>query len=116
MDRGDIHHEDALEILKKINETERDVFTTDYIVAETHALIMVRKGHETARLWLRNLTVPIMHASENDFENGKKLVLKHKDKKYSLIDAISFSVMERTGAEDAFAFDAHFQQYGFSVL
>jgi predicted nucleic acid-binding protein len=33
-----------------------------------------------------------------------------------MCDAVSFAVMERLGISAAFTFDAHFAQYGWSVL
>ena len=35
---------------------------------------------------------------------------------FSLVDALSFAVMERLQVPAAFAFDQHFAQYGLTVL
>ncbi|MBI3982335.1 MAG: hypothetical protein HY337_05445 [Gemmatimonadetes bacterium] len=40
----------------------------------------------------------------------------HRDKTWSLTDAVSFEVMQRDGIREAFAFDEHFEQAGFTVL
>jgi predicted nucleic acid-binding protein len=33
----------------------------------------------------------------------------------SLVDCVSFEVMRRTGIRKAFAFDRHFQDYGYEI-
>lgn len=37
----------------------------------------------------------------------------HKDKEYSFTDCTSFTLMELHAVKNAFAYDAHFRQYGF---
>ena len=43
-------------------------------------------------------------------------MFQYQDKDFPLVDAISFSVMERLGISVAFAFDQHFTQYGWTAL
>ncbi len=40
------------------------------------------------------------------------LVRSHRDKTYSLCDALSFAIMERLGITEVIAFDRHFREYG----
>ena len=42
--------------------------------------------------------------------------MKYQDKDFSLTDAISFAVMERLQITQAFTFDRHFAQYGFTLV
>ena len=51
-----------------------------------------------------------------DEKRAKEIIARYKDKTFSYTDATSFALMERLGLEAAFAFDAHFRQYGFSLL
>lgn len=115
-DRDDAFHAEAKALVKRIKKDRRGVFTTNYVVAETHALILSRLGHERARQWLKNFNIRVEQAGEEDQRSGKTIILDHGDKKYSLVDAISFAVMERSNADTAFAFDPHFEQYGFSLM
>ena len=40
----------------------------------------------------------------------------YRDKRWSLCDAVSFEVMTRQGIQEAFAFDEHFEQAGFTLV
>jgi len=51
-----------------------------------------------------------------DEARGERIVLRYRDKNFSLCDAVAFAVMERLRAETAFTFDRHFSQYGFAVV
>jgi uncharacterized protein len=88
-------------------------------VAETHALILRRLGHNQAAAFLRESEtgdVNVIRATQEDEDSGRSVVLRYNDKDFSLTDAISFAVMERLVLRLAFAFDSDFEQYGFEVL
>ena len=51
-----------------------------------------------------------------DEARAKAIVRQYDDKDFSLTDASSFAIMERTGIQHAFTFDRHFAQYAFTVL
>jgi predicted nucleic acid-binding protein len=111
----DPHHRAAVAIVRQLETRGARAFTTNYVVAETHALISIRKGHQAARKWLGRLSIAIEQATVDDQVRGVSTVLEYTDKSYSLIDAISFSVMKRLGVSRAFTFDRHFTQHGFEV-
>jgi uncharacterized protein len=97
----------------------RRLFTTNYVVAETHALLLRRLGRSVAVRFLDDLdhsqTVMVRVRLPDD-ERGREIFFAHDDKDYSLTDATSFAVMERLHIGTAFTFDRHFSQFGFSVL
>lgn len=107
----DINHHVARAIWDRLRREQLAPFTTNFIVAETHALILARAGHAIARRWLRLVTVPETWVSQEDYNRGKQIIETHRDKSYSMTDAISFAVMERIGVSMAFTFDAHFDQF-----
>jgi predicted nucleic acid-binding protein len=115
-DRDDRYHEEAVSIVSRINKSNIPVFTSNYIVAETHALILSRMGRHTARLWLNHFSFPMYQITEDDQGAAKTIIFAHSDKDYSLTDATSFCLMRRLGISQAFAFDAHFVQFGYKVL
>ena len=92
------------------------LFTTNFVVAETYALINARRGHRAARAWLRDFDLEIVRVSEDDEAGARDILFRHDDKAYSYTDATSFAVMERRGVRLALAFDEHFAQYGFELL
>ena len=53
---------------------------------------------------------------EAEERKALEIVRTYSDKEFSLVDAISFATMERFHLTQAFAFDHHFAQYGFSLL
>ena len=52
-------------------------------------------------------------AERKDLENARKIVAEYKDQNFSLVDAVTFAVMERLGITKAFTFDIHFRIYRF---
>jgi uncharacterized protein len=103
-----------------LGETIRGrLFTTNFIVAETHALLLRRLGRRVALLFLDevdNSGMTIVRVRFADEQRAREIIALHDDKDYSLTDAMSFAVMERLRIGEAFTFDRHFAQYGFVVL
>ena len=116
---NDEHHQDALAIAQKLRRQRASLYMTNFVVAETHALLLRYLGAAAARSFLREVdkgTVAIVvRADPTDEKLAKTLIYHHTDKEYSLVDAISFVVMERLRLKQAFAFDKHFAQYGWQV-
>jgi predicted nucleic acid-binding protein len=97
----------------------RRLFTTNYVVAETHALLLRRLGRSVAIQFLKDIDQSpsvIARVRLSDDERARAIIFAQKDKDYSLTDATSFAVMERLHIGTAFTFDRHFAQYGFTVL
>ena len=115
-DRDDRHHKEAVSVVSRLRKSSIPVFTSNYIVAETHALILSRMGHDTARNWLHHFSFPMYQVTEDDQAAARAIIFTHSDKDYSLTDATSFGLMRRLGVSQAFAFDAHFVQFGYEVL
>lgn len=112
-------HAAALAIRQRLIRERARLFTTNLILAETHALLLVRLGRAVA---LRVLTAidqsatTIVRVSAADEQRARQIVVQYDDKNFSLTDAASFAVMERLGIAHAFSFDRHFAQYGFTIL
>jgi len=58
----------------------------------------------------------IYRVREAEERKAMEIIRTYSDKEFSLVDAISFATMERFHVTQAFAFDHHFIQYGFSLL
>lgn len=115
-DADDEHHPEAQEIYRRLRQEGFRVFTTNFVVAETHALLLARLGPGRAREWLARLALAVWQVTRQDGERGKAIVLKYTDKDFSYCDAVSFAVMEGLGVSKAFTFDTHFRQYGLEVF
>lgn len=116
IDRSDDWHEKAKNLFKKLSEKDVDLILTNFILAETHALILSRIGHELAREWVKNLVWKIERVKEEDEKRAREIIIAYKDKSFSYTDATTFAVMERLKLNVALAFDNHFTQFGWQCL
>ena len=116
LDRGDANHRLARDTLEQLKRRRTEPFLTNFIVAESHALMLTRLGADTARRWLLSNVWPVERVREEDESKAATIVGQYVDKTFSYTDATSFALMERLGLRTAFAFDPHFHQYGFQVI
>ncbi|WP_422393007.1 23S rRNA-specific endonuclease VapC20 [Moorella humiferrea] len=99
-----------------MSEKDVDLILTNFILAETHALILSRIGHELAREWVKNLVWKIERVKEEDEKRAREIIIAYRDKSFSYTDATTFAVMERLNLKVALAFDNHFTQFGWQCL
>jgi len=117
LDADDSNHAGALVTAGRIASDRRPSLVTNYVVAETHALLLAKLGRAAARKWLFEGMLPMEHATPRDEERARGILAQYADKDWSLCDALSFAVMEARGIRAAFSYDHHFLQYGrFEVL
>ncbi len=114
--RNDINHEEAKIILKYAGQKGWQPFLTNFIVAETHALLLSRLGHKAARHWLRTNKWPVELITETDEKRAREIIFNYQDKDFSYTDATSFALMQRLNLSKVYAFDQHFSQFGFDVM
>ena len=115
----DENHEAAVHFIYELIRERAELLTTNYIVAETHTLLLNRIGYKTALQVLEELyksQTRICRVREAEERKALDIIRLYTDKKFSPVDAISFATMERFHVTQAFAFDHHFAQYGFSLL
>jgi uncharacterized protein len=119
VNRNDDHRREANAILARILRERLRAFTTNAVVIESHALILNRVSIQAATQFLRSMDggySTVVRCRASDEARAKEIIFQYDDKDFSFTDALSFAVMERLGIRQAFAFDRHFTQYGFSVL
>jgi predicted nucleic acid-binding protein len=116
VDRGDAFHRKAVAILRSMPGRGLTPLLTNFIVAESHALLLSRMGAAMARHWLLGQAWKIEAVQARDEEVAKDIIRKYTDKSFSYTDATSFAVMARIGISAAFGCGPHFQQYGFKLL
>ena len=96
------------------------LFTSNYVFAETYTALMVRVGREEAIEWGRRFraseAIDLVRLDRDVEEEAWTILERHRDKRWSYVDATSFALIERDGGGEAFAFDAHFSQRGLRVL
>ena len=118
LNADDEHHARAAAIWRDLLASDRELLTTNYVVLETSAIVQGRLGLE-ALADVYNSILPLIGVEYIDsgiHEAALHLVLAEKRRRLSLVDCTSFVVMRRNGVRDAFAFDAHFGDFGFQLL
>ena len=119
LDASERDHAEARAIVARLARERWRLFTTNYIVAEIHALVLVRVNRAVAERALNELDASpttIVRATEADEQRARAIIKQYQDKNFSLTDAITFAVMERLGIDRVFTFDRNFAQYGFVPL
>jgi predicted nucleic acid-binding protein len=115
----DASHGAAQALVRRLNDERRPVVTTNFVVAELHALLLRRAGRNLALQALKSLEqggIVVVRVDVEDERRAREIIDRYDDKDFSLVDALSFAVMERLGIATAFAFDRHFAQFGWTVL
>ena len=119
-DADDATHADAMAIASQLTAEHRPLFTTNFVLAETHAICLTRLGRGIAFRLLQDIlqsaSTTLVRVSAADERRAQAIIAQQEDKRYSYTDTTSFAVMERLHIPTAFAFDRNFAQYGFTVL
>ena len=116
MNEGDEHHEEEVRGYKALIEKGYSRILTNFVIAETHALLL-NTTHNTALgfKWLREIAYTdftVVRPSKTEEEQAVQLLTNHRDKLWSLVDALSFTVMEKLTIPYYFSFDEDFRQTG----
>ncbi|MCL5075747.1 MAG: PIN domain-containing protein [Chloroflexi bacterium] len=118
-DDDDTNYHRAQAILTQLANQCSPLFTTTFVVAKTHTLLLARLNQHIATKFLKeieNSSTTVVHPTLLDLKQARATVYKYADKNFSFTDAISFAVMERMNISYALSFDRHFAQYGFHLL
>lgn len=111
--QSDADHVTAIEWLEN---NERPLVTTDYVIDELLTLLMSRVNPQmairTGETLLETDMAHIEHITEEDIAQAWAIFKRHHDKRWSFTDCTSKVVIERLGIQEAFAFDKHFEQFG----
>jgi predicted nucleic acid-binding protein len=114
----DESHDRALRAFETLEKRRAPLLFTSFVVVETYALLGRRLGLEAVREFRRSLAplIEVVWVDETLHEAGLDLLLERRKRKLSLVDAVSFVAMRERGIEEAFAYDPHFEQEGFSLV
>jgi uncharacterized protein len=116
LNRKDEHHREAVQLFTRAVEEEWQLVTSNFVVAETHALILTRLGRALATGWLRDVPAEVVRVTAEDEGKARRIIFGYQDKEFSYCDATSFAVAERMRIREVMAFDPHFTQYGKFVV
>lgn len=120
VDEQDRDHPEAVARFARLTRERWHLVTTNFVVAELHALLLHRLGRAVAARVLFDVDhspgVTLVRVSESQEQRARAIISRYTDKDYSLTDATSFAVMEELGLNSAFSFDRHFGQYGYRLM
>src|SRR5581483_1990430 len=121
MDRAEHRHEECRLLLDQLIQAGARLFTTNFLVAETHSLILARTrrvdlGIRFLDLVQGSIHLMILAVTPLDEERANQIGRQHTDKRFSLVDALAFAMMERLRVDTALSFDHNFRQYRFMTL
>lgn len=116
-DTADARHADAVRLLKQIRSEHRVLFTHSYVLCEAFALAQRRLGNEAALdITERLRSLPLTVVDSDVHDRAITSLKATKRRPTSLVDAVSFVVMEDRGVDTAFAFDDDFVKGGFRLF
>ena len=98
----------------------RQFLTTNFVLAEFHALLLSRTESRSALRVLTDVetspTTTVVRVQPENELRAREILRIYDDKAFSLTDATSFAVMERLGITEAVSFDRHFGQFGWTQV
>ena len=103
---------------RRVAESGRPMFTTNYVVLETIALLQSRIGLDP----VRSLDAAILPLIEVVFvdaglhRRALERLVRLDRRRVSLVDASSFEAMDAQGVTDAFTLDEDFSAQGFRTI
>ncbi|MBW1767515.1 MAG: PIN domain-containing protein [Deltaproteobacteria bacterium] len=117
MDRSDNNYEKAAGLWASFLEKDLYLFTGNYVIVETMALLQSRLGFEAANLWYRDvLSLAEILRTDGAIHNlAYELWLSLGRHKLSFVDCVSFATMRHYKIEKVFGFDRHFEEQGFEI-
>ena len=117
MDGSDRFHDAAAGSLQDFLETDAHLFTSNYVVLETLALLQHRLGFDAADTWYRDILgiIGVIWVDRDIHDRAYELWLSLGRRRLSFVDCVSFAVMRQNKIEAVFGFDVHFAEQGFIV-
>jgi predicted nucleic acid-binding protein len=116
----DEHSDSAHALMRRLVDARCAIFTTNFVLAELHALLVNRVNRIVAlgalNAVLQSESTTVLRVRASDEHRAIAILEQYDDKSFSFADATSFSVMERLGITYVFSLDDDFRQYGWIVL
>lgn len=115
----DDRHESAVRTWNQLVDGREMIITSNYVVLETIALLHSRYGTPAVRRFTEDvLSVIMIEWVDVQIHTGAlSAVLASSGKQSpSLVDCVSFEIIDRSRIDSVFVYDRHFQDRGFSLV
>jgi predicted nucleic acid-binding protein len=117
LQRGSEQHDPATRTWQQLRASRAALFTTNYVVVETVALLQARCGLGEVRMF-QELFAPLLDVvwvGPHLHATGLAALMAEQRRRLSLVDCISFEVIDQTRPDRVFAFDRHFAERGYCM-
>lgn len=117
IDADQPRHRDVVDAFDSVIDTGDPLYTSNYVLVETFALVQRRLGLDASRDLAASF-VPLLNTlwvDETIHETALSALLSAGRSSLSLVDCTSFEIMRRHGLTQALALDRDFRQQGFQV-
>lgn len=115
----DSHHAEAMALMDRLAQQGGELLTSNFIIAETHALLLNKMGRAIAVRFLERMVsseVRVIRVTEGDERRAREIIVRYEDQTPSFTDATSFAIMERQHLHAVATFDEDFATFGFAVV
>ncbi len=87
-------------------------------MAETISLLASRTGLDAVRAFREEVApmLRVVWVESSLHEEGVENLLAGKRRRLGLVDSVSFAAMRREGISEAWAYDRHFRDEGFTLV
>lgn len=80
LDRDDANHHVALTRFRQALRDKRPLLTSNFVVAEAHALLLHRLGRDAAAAWLEAIPAHVVRATVGDEHRAREIIQQYTDK------------------------------------
>lgn len=118
IDADQSRHDEVARVWHELLDAERTLFTSNYVMVETFALVQRRLGVAAVREFT-DVLVPILQplwVDQRVHATAVASLLAAGRRRLSLVDCTSFELMRRNGLDEVLALDRDFVDQGFGVL
>jgi len=118
LDADDKFHRKAKSKWAELVTSEALLFSNNYILVETFALVQHRFGMKAVRAFHDDILslINVEWVDETTHKAGVSALEVAGRRRLSLVDCISFETMRQLGIKTAFTFDRHFAKQGFKCI
>ncbi|MCD6535346.1 MAG: PIN domain-containing protein [Deltaproteobacteria bacterium] len=115
--RSDYMYVRAQSIFQSFADNNINLLSSSYVLVETIALLQRRVGMDAVRDFQEKILplIEIIWVDSYWHEKAVNRLILLNQKKVSLVDCLSFVIMEAKEISTAFSFDGHFEKNGFSL-